>query len=90
MRRDETNLGVPSQRLDAEWTRYSLRRLREKAPRAVREQVHREIQQASAQARDEKKEIQPMQVLTHVMAFFVGCVVGMTMLALLMAKRGDK
>lgn len=31
-----------------------------------------------------------MQVLTHVMAFFVGCVVGMTMLALLMAKRGDK
>ena len=31
-----------------------------------------------------------MQVLTHVMAFFVGCVVGMTMLALLMAKRSDR
>lgn len=31
-----------------------------------------------------------MTVLTHVIAFFVGCVVGMTMLAILMAKRGDR
>lgn len=31
-----------------------------------------------------------MSVLTHVIAFFVGCVVGMTMLAILMAKRGDR
>ena len=31
-----------------------------------------------------------MQVLTHVMAFFVGCIVGMTMLALLMAGRDEK
>ena len=90
MRRDETNLGVSSQRLDAIRPRHSMRRLREKAPRAVREQVHREIQQASTQARDEKKEIQPMQVLTHVMAFCIGGIVGITALALLMAGRDDR
>ena len=52
--------------------------------------MHREIQPSGVEARNEKKEIQQMQVLTHVMAFFVGCIVGMTMLAILMAKRGDK
>ena len=31
-----------------------------------------------------------MTVLTHVVAFFVGCIVGMTMLAILMAKRGGE
>lgn len=31
-----------------------------------------------------------MQVLTHVMAFMIGGIVGMTMLAILMAKRGDR
>lgn len=31
-----------------------------------------------------------MIVLTHVVVFFVGCIVGMTMLAILMAKRGDR
>ena len=30
-----------------------------------------------------------MSVLTHVIAFFVGCVVGMTMLAILMASSGS-
>ena len=31
-----------------------------------------------------------MNVLTHVIVFFVGCIVGMTMLAILMAKRGGR
>lgn len=31
-----------------------------------------------------------MTVLTHVMAFMIGCIVGMTMLAILMAKRGGR
>ena len=31
-----------------------------------------------------------MTVLTHFMAFMIGCIVGMTMLAILMAKRGDR
>lgn len=30
-----------------------------------------------------------MTVLTHVIAFFVGCIVGMTMLAILMARRSE-
>ena len=52
--------------------------------------MHREIQQASVEARNEEKEIQQMQVLTHVMAFMIGGTVGITALALLMAGRDDR
>ena len=52
--------------------------------------MHREIQQASTQARNEKKEIHEMQVLTHVMAFMIGGTVGVTALAILMAGRDDR
>ena len=52
--------------------------------------MYREIQQASVEARNEEKEIQQMQVLTHVMAFMIGGTVGITALALLMAGRDDR